>query len=366
MKTNLIRVLLVIAGSLLLMHGLAVAQPEQTAAVTPPLEQPLIREGDLAVKLVEALGLGKPESEVEAESILASVDITPRNGWIADYPVTPDVVDELQGAVGEAAESGKIAMAKEVALERFRDIMNTDNLPVTADTSGRGAGETTGPNYPDSTDENNYYYDEGPPVVTYYTPPPDYAYLYSWVPYPFWWSDIWFPGFFILGDFDVDVDRHRHGRGHHHDHGKRISNHFADPKTGRMFRIDPAGRSYGGTLSDRAGAVAPRPSAESGARAILNTSRGRAATGAYREFRGYGASGPPTGTRSSAFDRSPSGQFEKNSSDRGFKSRSNAGLTPGAGRGSAGGSRGGGGTESHGGGAGFHGGGGVGGGGMRR
>ncbi len=143
---------------------------------------------------------------------------------------------------------------------------------------------------------------------------------------------------------------HRHRRGH--DHGKRISNHFVDPKTSRTLRIDPANRSYGGTFPNRAGAVGSRPSAGSGARGILNTSRGRAAAGAYREFRGYGASGPTTGTRSSAFDRSPNSRFERNSSDRGFESRSNAGLTPGAGRGSAGGSRGGGG-------AGFHGGGGM-------
>ena len=353
MKTQQIRVFIFIVGSLLLTYGLAMAQPEQTTAGNPPLEQPLIREGDLAMKLVEALKLGTPESETEAESTLASVDITPRNGWIADYPVTPDIIDELQSAVGEAAESGKIAVVKEAALETFRGVMNEYNVSVKADTSGKGAGETTGPNYPDSTVENNYYYDEGPPVVTYYSPPPDYAYLYTWVPYPFWWWDVWFPGFFILADFDAHVDRHRHGHDHDRDHGKLISNHFVDPKTGRMFRIDPANRFHGGTFSDRAGAVGSRPSAKSGAQAILNTSRGRAATGAYREFRGYGASGSPTETRSSAFDRSPNSQFERNSSDRGFQSRSNAGLTPGTGRGSIGGPRGGGDIGFHGGGGGM-------------
>jgi len=368
MKTQPIIVFIFILCSLLLMPGLVMAQPEQTTAGNPPLEQPLIREGDLAVKLVEALKLGTPESETEAESILASVDIIPRNGWIADYPVTPDIVDELQSALGEAADSGKIAVNKEAALKTFQGVMNEFNLSVKADTSGQGAGETTGPDYPDSTAENNYYYDEGPPVVTYYAPPPDYAYLYAWVPYPFWWSDVWFPGFFILGDFDVDVDRHRHGHGHHHDHGKFISNHFADPKTGRMFRIDPASRTRGGI--SLAGAGWARPSAKSGAQAILNTSGGRTATGAYREFRGYGASGPSTGTHSSAFDRSPNSQFERNSSDRGFQSRSNAGLTPSAGHGSVEGPRGGGGTGPHSGGVsggtGFHGGGGSGGGGIRR
>ena len=138
MKTQPTRVFIFIVGSLLLMYGLVMAQPEQTTAGNPPLEQPLIREGDLAMKLVEALKLGTPESETEAESILSSVDITPRNGWIADYPVTPDIVDELQSAVGEAADSGKIAMAREAALKIFRDVMNGYDLSVKADTSGQG------------------------------------------------------------------------------------------------------------------------------------------------------------------------------------------------------------------------------------
>ena len=349
MESSLFRIVVLIISGLLLMPCPAIAQLEQTTAGNPPLEQPLVREGDLAVKLVEALRLGTAESETEAESILASLDITPRNGWIAEYPVTPDIVDELQTAVSEAAESGKITLSNQAAVKAVQDIMNGFDLSIRPDTSGKGAGETTGPDYPDSAVENNYYYDEGPPVVTYYAPPPDYAYLYSWVPYPFWWSGFWFPGFFVLVDFDVDVDRHRHRHGHDHDHGKFISNHFADAKTGRTFRIDPAGRTRGGISP--AGAGWSRPSAQSGAQAILNTSRGRTATGTYKEFRGYGASGPPTGTRSSAFDRSPNSQFERNASDRGFQSRSSAGRVTG-GRPSGGGIRGGGA-------GGFHGGGGI-------
>jgi hypothetical protein len=348
MKALLLRVFIFIVTGLLLMPGLIMAQSEQTTVGNPPLEQPLIREGDLAVKLVEALKLGTAKNETEAESILASLDITPRNGWIADYPVTPDIVDELQTAVGKAAESGKIAIDKEAALKTVQDVMNEYDLLVRAGTSEEGAGETTGPNYPDSTAENNYYYDEGPPVVTYYAPPPDYAYLYSWVPYPFWWSDFWFPGFFVLVDFDVHVDRHGHG--HDHDHGKFISNHFVDSKTGGTFRIDPANRTHGGTFP--AGAGWSRPSAQGGAQAILNTSRGRTATRAYNEFRGYSVSGSPSGTRSSAFDSSRNSQFERNASDRGFQSRSSAGRVSG-GRPSGRGSSRGGGV------GGFHGGGGV-------
>jgi hypothetical protein len=351
MKALLLSGFVFIVTCLFLTSGLSMAQSEQTTAEDPPLEQPLVREGDFAVKLVEALTLGTAKSETEAESILASLDITPRNGWIADYPVTPDIADELQAAVSEAAESGKIAMSKEKALTVVQDVLKEYDLYVRAGPSEEGAGETSGANYPDSTAENNYYYDEGPPVVTYYAPPPDYAYLYSWVPYPFWWSDVWFPGFFVLADFDVDVGRHRHRHGHdrHHDHGKFVSNHFVDPKTGGMSRIDPAHRSRGGTFSVGAGRSAP--SARQGAQAILNTGRGHTTAGRYREFRGYGESGPSTGTSSSAFDSSTNSHFERNASDRGFQSRS------GAGRVSSGRPSGGGGFR--GGAEGFHGGGGV-------
>ena len=75
----------------------------------------------------------------------------------------------------------------------------------------------------------------GPPVVTYYPPPPDYGYLYSWVPYSFWCSGFWFPGFFVLNDFHRFV----------HVHGRRevISNHIHEPKTRRVFSVDPRTRN---------------------------------------------------------------------------------------------------------------------------
>jgi len=354
MRALLLRVFIFVVSCLLLVPCFAMAQSEQATVGNAPLEQPLIREGDMAVRLVEALNLGTTESETEAESILASLDITPRNGWIADYPVTPDIADELRAAVSEAAESGKVAVDKETALRTVQGIMNGYDLPVRADTSGQVAGETTGPNYPDSTVENNYYYDEGPPVVTYYAPPPDYAYLYAWVPYSFWWSDFWFPGYFILIDFDVPAGRHRpghgHDHGHDHDHGKFISNHFVDPKTGGTFRIEPGRRPRGGTSP--AGAGWSSTSTRSRTQPGLKTGRGQPATGTYREFRGYGTSAPSAASRSSVFDRSSNSQFERSSSDRGFQSRSSAGRVSG-GRPSGGGS------VQSGGFGGFHGGGGA-------
>jgi hypothetical protein len=360
-KALLFRGFIFIVSCLLLTSGLAVAQSEQTTAENPPLEQPLVREGDFAVKLVEALNLGMPESETEAESILASLDITPRNGWIADYPVTPDIADELQTAVSEAAESGKIALSKEAALTVVQNVLEEYDLSVRSGASEEGASEASGASYPDSEAEDTYYYDEGPPVVTYYAPPPDYAYLYTWVPYPFWWSDIWFPGFFVLADFDVDVDRHRHRHGgdhdhlHRHDHGKFVSNHFVNPETGGVSRIDPAHRYRGGTFSGGAGR--PAPSTRQRVHTIPNTSRGHTAAGRYREFRGYDTSGPPSGNRSSAFDSSRNSQFERNASDRGFQSRSAAGRISGSRPGGSRGVRGGVGGFHGGSGPGFHGGG---------
>ena len=91
-------------------------QPRGTAKDAPPSAQPLIREGDFAIKLAEALRIGQAKNDAEAESMLASVGIAPKNGWIADYPVTPDVIGELQSAVGGAVDSGKLRMTKNEAI----------------------------------------------------------------------------------------------------------------------------------------------------------------------------------------------------------------------------------------------------------
>ncbi|MDA8240838.1 MAG: hypothetical protein M0Z67_10775 [Nitrospiraceae bacterium] len=123
------------------------------------------------MKLAESLGLGATENEAEAESALSSAGIAPRNGWIADYPVTPDIVGELQTAVSEAADSGRLTIGKDDALNAFQNVITQYDLEVRTDTSGREAGDTSGIEYPDSTVMGNYYSEEGPPVVTYYAPP---------------------------------------------------------------------------------------------------------------------------------------------------------------------------------------------------
>lgn len=112
-------IILFIAGIfLLLLPSVTHAQSEGP----PPIEQQLVREGEFAVRLAAALGIGATDDEVEAESRLGEVSITPRNGWIADYPVTPDIMGELQKAVGDAADANKLSVGRDEALKRLNDV----------------------------------------------------------------------------------------------------------------------------------------------------------------------------------------------------------------------------------------------------
>jgi hypothetical protein len=219
---------------------MASVQSGGTGTQLPPIAQTLIPEGDFAIKLAEALKVGRPQNEAEAESILASAGISPKNGWIADYPVTPDIIGELQNAIGVAADSGKLPVNKDAALKALEDLAARQGLPVAADTESQVTEAGPPPNdvgYSNPDVINDYYDDQGPPVVTYYPPPPDYGYLYSWVPYPFRCSGFRFGGFYILNDF------HRSA----FVNGRRVtvSNHFVDSKTRRVFSIDPRTRGNG-------------------------------------------------------------------------------------------------------------------------
>ena len=283
---------------LLLAPALSQGQPEQQ----PPISQEMVREGDFAIRLYSALGLGAAQDETAAESGLGQAGILPRNGWIADYPVTPDIMGELQGAVGDAAANRKIALDKDEALRRLAAVsaeLSLDIRPQTEFTSGEAQSETTPEDYPNPTVVNEFYQTEGPPIVTYYTPPPDYYYLYGWIPYPFWCAGFWFPGYFILHDF------HRSFYAHNRVHF--LSNHFNDVRSNRVFRVDPVarfnGRTYAGIgVKSRRGFLStgvPRSQ-----RAIFNAPRAQAAPGmrplpgmrsGYRSTGGLGRSGAPSG-----------------------------------------------------------------------
>jgi hypothetical protein len=269
-------VIIGISLALFLLPAVVGAQTGAPKAEPAPIAQQLVREGDLAVKLVTTLGLGAADDEAEAENQLSQVGIIPRNGWIADYPVTPDIVGELQQNVGDSADAGKLPIDRTEALKRFAGAMAELSLAVKPHTAAKGYQpelEITDA-YPDPAVINNYYTTEGPPVVTYYSPPPDYYYLYSWVPYPFWWTGFWFPGFFVLNDFHrtIVINQRVHF----------VSNHFRDVRAHRVFRIDPvrrfSGRTFAGIgVTDRRGFIAtgvPRSD-----RTIFNGSRTRFAPG---------------------------------------------------------------------------------------
>jgi hypothetical protein len=279
-KTPSVAARILILGLFLLwVPALVQAQPEQPASSLPPISQQLVREGDFAVQLHSALGLGTVEDEAEAESQLGKVGIIPRNGWIADYPVTPDIFGELQVSVGDAAAGGKIALDKDEALKRLNTVSTELSLAIKPQTAATSSyqevqDETVAQQYPNPAVINNYYETEGPPIVTYYSPPPDYYYLYGWIPYPFWWAGFWFPGYFILHDF------HRSFHGHNRVHF--VSNHFNDVRGNRVYRVDPVarfrGRTYAGIgVQNRRGFIStgvPRSQ-----RTIFNAPRAQAAPG---------------------------------------------------------------------------------------
>jgi len=250
----------------------------ERAKQTPPIAQTLVREGDFAIKLAESLKMGKPTGEAEAESTLASAGIAPKNGWIGDYPVTPDIIGELAQAVGEAADAKKLVMGKEEALKAVRTAAAELELPVIAEVPDGYTEDPypTAPEYAEPSVLDDYYYAEGPPVITYYLPPPYFYYLYAWVPSPFWCSGYYFPGFYILNDFHRRV---HHGHGHGDGHPHYVTNHFRDHRTGRMVTVDPTRRHEGRTLGVREATRTKgfnSTEAKSGARSILERSRERA------------------------------------------------------------------------------------------
>ena len=170
---------------------MAVTAVEQAKSPPPPISQPLVTEATLAVNLASALGVSSTSDEIVAESNLGDIGIAPRNGWIADYPVTPDIVVEVQQSVTGAVEAGKLPISRDEAQKRFADVIAGFDLTVRSYAGGESAlnKPVSCDNYPNPAMINTTYSSEGPPIVTYYCPPADYYGLYAWVPYPFWWSD---------------------------------------------------------------------------------------------------------------------------------------------------------------------------------
>jgi hypothetical protein len=299
----------------------------------PPIEQPLVREGDFAVKLANSLNLTGSNDEAAAEDALSSISISPGNGWISDYPVTPDIIAEVRGSTARAAAAGSLQMPEAEAAGIVDRVGIDMKLPVIVanDTETQvtvqGAGQAAAEDYsykqgPDGSNSSSYsssysssssgqygeappppdaglydappgyveeYYDEnGPPVVTYYPPPWEYYWLYDWVPWPFWWEGFGFGGFFVLCDFD----KHHH---HHH-----CSNHYRNAN-GTYGRVDPANRRNSGTsVSSRtagtknSGSRLNSANARAGAAAIVNRSIVRSNANAANSATGSRVSGTQT------------------------------------------------------------------------
>ncbi len=286
------RLLVIIVAASLILWPFATLVNAENSPSKPPIEQPLVSEGEFAVELATALKLTSSHDEAAAENSLSKINIAPKNGWISNYPVTPDIVAEVRDSTARSASAKTLKMPEAEATRIVDSVSVAMNLPVKAGndqysyesgpdssyssdySSGYQANSSPPEVYPyeEPSEVEGYFDDYGPPVVTYYPPPWDYGYLYDWVPYPFWWGGWGFGGFFVLGDFD----RHDHFHGHHHE----ITNHVTTAN-GSVTRVDPVTRAATGTANARSSTLAGAnrssqvtrlnsANAQAGARAILN------------------------------------------------------------------------------------------------
>jgi hypothetical protein len=198
-------IILLIAVGLLLIPFVYQMQAAQNSISPPPVSQNLVRQGDFAFSLLEALELGEAYSEAQALEMLGDMGIEPKDGWISDYPLTPDSVEELQNALIRAADKGHLKMNISEAEKVFNNLVLDYGFHISPDYNKNQDSETPPSfgyyDYKSTPVINQYYYHNGPPVVTYYPPPPSYYNLYNWVPYPFWWGSFRFSGYFVLNDF---------------------------------------------------------------------------------------------------------------------------------------------------------------------
>ena len=294
-----------LAASLVLAQHTAAVNNKSSPSGPPPIEQPLVREGEFAAELATAFNLTSSHDEAAGESYLASINIMPRNGWIADYPMTPDIIAEVRESVAISASSGYLQISETDAAGIVDNVSIAMNLPVKAgyESSSEYQSRSAAPppeasEYVEPSVVEDYYDDNKPPIVTYYPPPFAYGYLYDWVPCPFRWGGYGFRGFFILVDFD---------RNHHHN---PITNHVTNAN-GTVSRIDATTRASAITnrqtgaranTADTADASAPRNPTSSGS-ALDNDGIMRNSGSATKDIESS-TSGPRAG--SAAAPRSPS------------------------------------------------------------
>ena len=304
-KMKRVLVILVAAGLVLAPYTASV-NAQSSTSLRPPIEQPLVSEGEFAVELATSLNLTSSQDEAAAESSLAAINIAPRNGWISDYPMTPDIIGEVRESTARSASAGSLSIPEADAAHIVDNVSIAMNLPVKVAAQKYTYTEESGSSseyqsssaappspppevseYVEPADVEEYYDEYGPPIVSYYPPPSEYGYLYAWVPWPFWWGGFGFGGYFMLNDFDRI------------DHNHRLSNHVSNAN-GTVSRVNAVTRATGTGIrnsSTLAGASRSTQSsrlsstnAQAGARALMN----HAQTMSQGAAQGYRVYAPPT------------------------------------------------------------------------
>jgi len=187
---------LMCAAWLLLTPAPGMSQPDQKSTEAPQKEQALVREGRFAIRLASALKLLTTDDETEAMRELSWFKVEPRGGWIADHPVTPEILRELRRDVARAAEADRFFLSMDQALGQFDQVVSDFGLSF---------------DYHQAPSADRYEADNTrPPSAQYHDPPPAYWDLYPWYPYPFAWSNWYFPGFFFMYDYHYTPHRRHH------------------------------------------------------------------------------------------------------------------------------------------------------------
>ena len=119
-----------LVASLVLAQHTAAVNNKRSPFGPPPIEQPLVREGEFAAELATAFNLTSSHDEAAGESYLASINIMPRNGWIADYPMTPDIIAEVRDSAAISASSGNLQISETDAAGIVDNVSIAMNLPV--------------------------------------------------------------------------------------------------------------------------------------------------------------------------------------------------------------------------------------------
>lgn len=263
MKRALIPLL---AAALLLIPALVAAQQPDEKSSVSAIDPVLVRQGDFAILLAEALHLGVVEREEEAIRHLEDGDIAPEDGWIADYPVTPEILAQLALTIGDAADSGAIALSRDEALGALQALAADFGLSIPDELVPRYARRYLRDDAYDCRGStiSRYYDNYGPPVLSYCRPPYDYDALYDWRPYGSWWHGHYYPGYYLLHRFHLVIQveskrphhrrhlakphaksKHRHKKTGPHGGIRHLSNRNKPGKERPRHRRDPAAARSG-------------------------------------------------------------------------------------------------------------------------